>query len=67
MAPDHGDDFSVLPNSTAVGGSIKSVQETNDVFGLEMFATVAAARALVEQLRGERIALLLDDTATAGA
>ena len=46
---------------------ISSLAETNEIFGLELFAMVSAVMALGEQLRGKRMILFLDNNAAAGA
>ena len=62
-----GDEFSALLISAAEGEPVKSRKETNEISGLETFATVAAATSLSEQLRGEGNGLFLDNIAAAGA
>ena len=46
---------------------IKSLQETGEIFGLEMFATIEAAAALCERLREKRSVLFLRNSAAGGA
>ena len=41
--------------------------QTNEIYGLEIFARVADMAALGEQLGGEKIALFIDINAVAGA
>ena len=46
---------------------LESLKETNEIFGLELFAMVSAVMALGEQLKGKRMILFLDNNAASGA
>ena len=45
----------------------RSLETTNEIYGLEMFAMVSAVITLGDQLRGKRIMLFLDNNAASGA
>ena len=51
----------------AGGESIRCLMETNGIFGLEMFALLATAIGLNEQLRGRGLPCFLDNNAAVGA
>ena len=46
---------------------LESLKETNEIFGLELFAMVSAVMALGGQLKGKRMILFLDNNAASGA
>ena len=60
-------DFAVELKGTASEVLLRSLESTNEIYGLELFAMVSAVRALGEQLRGKRTILFLDNNAAAGA
>ena len=57
----------VLLKGTAEKQLLKSLETTNEIYGLEMFAMVSAVATLGEQPRGKRILLFLDNNAASGA
>ena len=59
--------FAVLIKGAAEHMLLESLKETNGIFGLEMFATVAAIATFGDQLKGKRMILFLDNNAAAGA
>ena len=61
------EEVTVLLTGTADKKLLKSLETTNEIYGLEMFAMVSAVITLGEQLRGKRIMLFLDNNAASGA
>ena len=61
------DKFAVLLKGGAKAELLNSLRDTNAIFGVEMFAMVAAVMALRGQQRGKRMVLCLDNSAAAGA
>ena len=57
----------VLLTGAADKKLLRSLEATNEIYGLEMFAMVSAIVTLGDQLRGKRILLFLDNNAAAGA
>ena len=62
-----GTELMVLPNGAAGQVLAGSPMGTNEIFGLEAFAKVAAVVALGEQLGGRRMILPAGHSAAAGA
>ena len=60
-------EVTVLLTGAADKKLLRSLETTNEIFGLEMFAMVSAVITLGDQLRGKRIMLFLDNNAASGA
>ena len=67
LLPKQGTEFTAPLTGAAEKVLTDSAVETNEIFGLEMLAMVAAAVALGDRLRGERMILFVDNNAAAGA
>ena len=59
-------DFVVELKETASEVVLKALRATNEIYGLEPFATVAAIRALGDQLGGKKMVGFSDNDAAAG-
>ena len=60
-------EVTVLMTGVADKKLLRSLETTNEIFGLEMFAMVSAVITLGDQLRGKRIMLFMDNNAASGA
>ena len=67
LLPGQGAEFRAPPKSAARKASTDSLVETNETFGFETFAMVAAVAAWGEQSRGEEMIRFVDNDAAAGA
>ena len=67
LLPGRGAEFTVLLKGAAGKVKTDSLVETNEIFGLETFAMVAAVAAWGEQPRGEEMIRFVDNDAAAGA
>ena len=60
------EDVTVLLKGSAEKDLAESLEITNEIYGLEIFATASAIATLGEQLRGKRAISFLDNNAAAG-
>ena len=60
-------EVAVLLTGAADAKLLRSLETTNEIYGLEMFAMVSAVITLGDQLRGKRIMLFLGNNAASGA